>query len=263
MERTPLYSAAHGPARPERGGPPGAAAPDARGPHGLVLVPRHRRAALPAPGPGPRLVPAPGARQSERTINLDPRRGPILDRNGNALAVSVDVESIYAVPQDMEDPVHTAAALCTGAGAGRGRTAGISSPQLQRNRAFVWVKRKVDPAARPGGAGPAARRRGLPDREPPLLPAAGAGCPGARLRGPRQHRDERRRVLLRGRDPRDGREGLRADRRAAAPRGPHRAAVHRRVDRGAHPRRVDPVRGRDGAGAGDDARPRPCREWWW
>jgi cell division protein FtsI (penicillin-binding protein 3) len=34
------------------------------------------------------------ARQSERTINLDPRRGPILDRNGRPLAVSVEAESI-------------------------------------------------------------------------------------------------------------------------------------------------------------------------
>src|SRR5262245_18686085 len=43
------------------------------------------------------------ARQGERTINLDPRRGPILDREGRPLAVSVDAESIYAVPQDIDD----------------------------------------------------------------------------------------------------------------------------------------------------------------
>ena len=51
------------------------------------------------------------ARQSERTINLDPRRGPILDRNGRPLAVSVDAESIYAVPQEIHEPDRTAAAL--------------------------------------------------------------------------------------------------------------------------------------------------------
>ena len=39
-----------------------------------------------------------GTRQSEHTIKLDPRRGPILDRAGRALAVSVDAESLYAVP---------------------------------------------------------------------------------------------------------------------------------------------------------------------
>jgi cell division protein FtsI (penicillin-binding protein 3) len=85
------------------------------------------------------------ARQSERTINLDPRRGAILDRNGRPLAVSVDAESVYAVPQDLESPARTAAAL--------GRALGLDAAgrkdllaQLQKTRAFVWVKRKVDPA---------------------------------------------------------------------------------------------------------------------
>ena len=84
------------------------------------------------------------ARQSERTINLDPRRGPILDRNRRPLAVSVEAESIYAVPQDIEDPAPTAAAL--------GRVLGLDAAgrrelatHLQKSRAFVWVKRKVDP----------------------------------------------------------------------------------------------------------------------
>ena len=45
-----------------------------------------------------------GTRQSERTLNIDPRRGPILDRSGRPLAVSVDAESLYAVPQDIVDP---------------------------------------------------------------------------------------------------------------------------------------------------------------
>jgi cell division protein FtsI/penicillin-binding protein 2 len=112
------------------------------------------------------------ARQSERTINLDPRRGAILDRNGRPLAVSVDAESIYAVPQDLESPAHAAAAL------GRALdldTAGRKDllTQLQKNRAFVWVKRKVDPAtaravrdlALPGVGFVAENRRYYPKRE--------------------------------------------------------------------------------------------------
>jgi cell division protein FtsI (penicillin-binding protein 3) len=84
------------------------------------------------------------ARQSERTINLDPRRGPILDRNGQELALSVDADSIYAVPQDVTQPERTATVL---ARALRLDAAGRKEllAQLQRNRAFVWVKRKVDP----------------------------------------------------------------------------------------------------------------------
>jgi cell division protein FtsI (penicillin-binding protein 3) len=84
------------------------------------------------------------ARQSERTINLDPRRGPILDRNGRPLAVSVEAESIYAVPQDIEDPARTAAVLGKALGLDAASRRDLGA-QLQKNRAFVWVKRKADP----------------------------------------------------------------------------------------------------------------------
>src|SRR5687768_15624524 len=56
------------------------------------------------------------ARQGERTINLDPRRGSILDRHGRPLAVSVEAESVYAVPQDVEDAEATASALAQALG---------------------------------------------------------------------------------------------------------------------------------------------------
>lgn len=85
------------------------------------------------------------ARQSERTINLDPRRGSILDREGRPLAVSVAAESIYAVPQDIEDPRQTAQALARALGVDAAGRKELQA-QLQRSRAFVWVKRKVDPA---------------------------------------------------------------------------------------------------------------------
>jgi cell division protein FtsI (penicillin-binding protein 3) len=85
------------------------------------------------------------ARQSERTINLDPRRGSILDRNGRQLAISVDADSIYAVPQDIADPRGTASALARALGLDASGRKDLLV-QLQRNRAFVWVKRKVDPS---------------------------------------------------------------------------------------------------------------------
>jgi cell division protein FtsI (penicillin-binding protein 3) len=84
------------------------------------------------------------ARQSERTINLDSRRGPILDRNGKTLAVSVDAESLYAVPQDIADLGQTASALARAFGLDAAGRKDLTF-QLQRNRAFIWVKRKVDP----------------------------------------------------------------------------------------------------------------------
>jgi cell division protein FtsI (penicillin-binding protein 3) len=84
------------------------------------------------------------ARQSERTIVLDPRRGAILDRAGHPLAVSVDAESIYAVPQEISDPAGTAEALARALGLDAAGRRDVLA-QLQKSRGFVWVRRKVDP----------------------------------------------------------------------------------------------------------------------
>jgi cell division protein FtsI/penicillin-binding protein 2 len=43
-------------------------------------------------------------RQQERLVKLEPKRGTIVDRQGRELAVSLDVESVYGVPTDVEDP---------------------------------------------------------------------------------------------------------------------------------------------------------------
>jgi cell division protein FtsI (penicillin-binding protein 3) len=96
------------------------------------------------------------ARQGERTINLDARRGPILDREGRPLAVSVDAESVYAVPQEIDNPKDVAASLARALGVdGAGKKELLA--QLQKSRAFVWIKRKVDP-----GTARAVRELGLP-----------------------------------------------------------------------------------------------------
>ena len=50
--------------------------------------------------------------QQSQTIELNPRRGPILDRYGRVLAYSVDGDVIYAVPSDVKDPEALATALC-------------------------------------------------------------------------------------------------------------------------------------------------------
>ncbi|HUL76079.1 MAG TPA: penicillin-binding transpeptidase domain-containing protein [Vicinamibacteria bacterium] len=86
-----------------------------------------------------------GTRQSERTLNLDPRRGPILDRSGRPLAVSVDAESLYAVPQDVTDPPATAAALARALSLDPAGRRDVLAKLQQRSRAFVWIQRKVDP----------------------------------------------------------------------------------------------------------------------
>ncbi len=50
--------------------------------------------------------------QQSQTIDLNPRRGQILDRHGRVLAYSVDGDVIYAVPSDVRDPEMTASRLC-------------------------------------------------------------------------------------------------------------------------------------------------------
>src|SRR5262249_1492265 len=50
-------------------------------------------------------------RQQERRIEVAGRRGPILDRQGRQLAVSVEVSSVYAIADEVEDARSTGAAL--------------------------------------------------------------------------------------------------------------------------------------------------------
>ncbi|MGC2108736.1 MAG: penicillin-binding transpeptidase domain-containing protein [Candidatus Korobacteraceae bacterium] len=79
-------------------------------------------------------------RQQNRTIPVEPRRGNIYDRNGYALAMSIDVESVFAVPSEIHDQDTTAAIL--------GRVLDLD-PQdivarLQSSRNFAFIKRKID-----------------------------------------------------------------------------------------------------------------------
>ncbi len=82
-----------------------------------------------------------GAVRFVRTLDLPANRGRILDRNGNILASSVPVPSIWANPEDMErDP----AKLKTLA-----KLLGMSGAELDKklqneDKTFVWLKRQVD-----------------------------------------------------------------------------------------------------------------------
>jgi cell division protein FtsI (penicillin-binding protein 3) len=82
-------------------------------------------------------------RQYSKTIPLRPERGPILDRNGYALAVSAPVESVYALPGRISDRAAVAAALAPYLG---DRPRDIEQ-RLASDRPFVWVKLKIPPTA--------------------------------------------------------------------------------------------------------------------
>jgi cell division protein FtsI (penicillin-binding protein 3) len=82
--------------------------------------------------------------QHERAIDLDPQRGPILDRNGHELALSLAVDSVFADPSQVGD----AAAAARRLGPVLGLSPGALRERLEQGRHFVWLKRKIDPDLR-------------------------------------------------------------------------------------------------------------------
>ncbi len=80
-------------------------------------------------------------RQQERTVRLEAKRGTIYDRMGRELAVSLDVESVYGVPTEVENPRAVAARLA--------RLLSQNPSDLRRKLAsdkqFVWLSRRTDP----------------------------------------------------------------------------------------------------------------------
>ncbi len=80
------------------------------------------------------------ARQQQRTVDVSPRRGIIYDRNGQELAMSVMVDSIFAVPSEIPDQASTARLLSHVIGADPNEL--LARMKAQRN--FAWIARKVD-----------------------------------------------------------------------------------------------------------------------
>ena len=79
-------------------------------------------------------------RQQSRTITVEPRRGVIYDRNGSELAMSIDVDSIFAVPSEIPEPETTASIL--------GNVLHLDPQEIvarmKASRNFAWVLRRVD-----------------------------------------------------------------------------------------------------------------------
>jgi cell division protein FtsI (penicillin-binding protein 3) len=80
-------------------------------------------------------------RQQQRVITLDPPRGTIYDAQGRELAVSIQVDSLYAVPPEIDDPAATARDL---ARLLPDLDAAKLARQLASDREFVWLARKLD-----------------------------------------------------------------------------------------------------------------------
>ncbi len=79
-------------------------------------------------------------RQQERTIELPPRRGAILDRNKKALAVTTQIDSVVAIPSEIKRPQETAEILAS--------ILSLPKKELLRkldnpDRDFAWVARRI------------------------------------------------------------------------------------------------------------------------
>ena len=80
-------------------------------------------------------------RQHEKETILEAERGTIFDRQGQILAINVEVPSVYAIPALMKDSRAAASKL--------GKVLGVNPKtirhRLESNKNFVWIKRKINP----------------------------------------------------------------------------------------------------------------------
>jgi cell division protein FtsI (penicillin-binding protein 3) len=80
-------------------------------------------------------------RQHQKTVQLTPARGTIFDANNASLAVSIEMESCFAEPRNIEDPRESAVKLAP--------ILGMPQNQLQQkltgSKGFVWIQRQLAP----------------------------------------------------------------------------------------------------------------------
>ncbi len=81
------------------------------------------------------------AREYERATVVQGKRGAIVDRHGNPLAVSIESPSIAAYPRRVDDRKKTAKELARVLGQPQGRI----YEKLNPKRSFVWIKRQATP----------------------------------------------------------------------------------------------------------------------
>ena len=80
-------------------------------------------------------------RQYSRTVILYAQRGPIVDRQGGALATSTATESLFVQPRSVGDPVRVATRLAPILGQPQSEV----HAALTSARSFVWLRRKLPP----------------------------------------------------------------------------------------------------------------------
>src|SRR5947209_11731967 len=85
------------------------------------------------------------SRQQERTLPSPAKRGDLLDRRGRILATSVDADTIYAVPTEIDNAADAANKLCAALGDCDAKERQTIADKLAQKRAFAYVRRQVAP----------------------------------------------------------------------------------------------------------------------
>jgi cell division protein FtsI (penicillin-binding protein 3) len=89
------------------------------------------------------------AQQQQRTFEVAPRRGVLYDRNLRELAVTVQVDSVYAVPSELGDNRESTADILSQIVHADPKDNFTSRQQMlarfNASRGFAWVARRLDP----------------------------------------------------------------------------------------------------------------------
>ena len=80
-------------------------------------------------------------KQHQKIVALTPARGSIFDRNSAPLALSIDMDSCYAEPRNIENIADTAAKLAPFLGMSRQAV----ESKLNGSRNFAWLQRRMPP----------------------------------------------------------------------------------------------------------------------
>jgi len=82
-----------------------------------------------------------GEKQHLKEMIVLPKRGTILDRAGEPLALSLEGQSVYARPRRIKEPQAAALGLAQALGLSPAEVA----PKLASDKPFIWIKRQVTP----------------------------------------------------------------------------------------------------------------------
>jgi cell division protein FtsI (penicillin-binding protein 3) len=81
-------------------------------------------------------------KQHTAVIELQPKRGTIYDRNFSPLAVSLNLDSVFANPREIRDKRGASKKLAAAMGLGEQYV----YDRICRDKGFIWLKRKISPA---------------------------------------------------------------------------------------------------------------------